>query len=149
MPSKFPKTRAFFWPGFLDNNATNLGEKLFGATADEFCEIDGNNEESTDDNDNNFIDFVNWSRKFTRNKWWCQNKLRSKHMWYYWSPWRKGKTESEEEKEDVTDDYSADTLKLNFPTALNHVTYIKQFLINKGFNNVVEELSKAESKLEK
>ena len=61
----------------------------------------------------------------------------------------KEKTESEEEREDVTDDYSADTLKLNFPTALNHVTYLKQFLINKGFNNVVEELSKAESKLEK
>ena len=40
------------------------------------------------------------------------------------------KAESEEEKEDPTNDYSTDTVISSFPTALNHVTYLKQFLIN-------------------
>ena len=56
--------------------------------------------------------------------------------------------ESEEEKEDPTNDYSTDTVISSFPTALNHVIYLKQFLMNKGFTDVVEDLSKVESKLE-
>ena len=35
-----------------------------------------------------------------------------------------------EEKQDPTDDYSTDTVISNFLTALNHVIYLKQFLIN-------------------
>ena len=41
------------------------------------------------------------------------------------------------------------TLISSFPTALNHAIYLKQFLMNKGFTDVVEDLSKMESKLEK
>ena len=37
----------------------------------------------------------------------------------------------------------------SFPTALSHVIYQKQFLMNKGFTDVVEDLSIVESKLEK
>ena len=40
------------------------------------------------------------------------------------------KAESEEEKEDPPNDYSMDTVTSSFPTALNHVIYLKQFLIN-------------------
>ena len=61
----------------------------------------------------------------------------------------KEKAESEEKREDATDHYSTDGVISSFPTAFNHVTYIKQFLINKGFTDVVEDLSKVESKLEK
>ena len=61
----------------------------------------------------------------------------------------KEKAESEEEREDATDDYSTDTVISSFPTALNHVIYLKQFLMNKGFTDVVEDLSKVESKLKK
>ena len=61
----------------------------------------------------------------------------------------KEKAELEEERNDATDDYSTDTLIWSFPTALNHVSYLKQFLMNKGITNVVEDLSKVESKLEK
>ena len=39
----------------------------------------------------------------------------------------KEKAESEEEKGDATNDYSMDPLISSFPTALNHVTYLKQF----------------------
>ena len=38
---------------------------------------------------------------------------------------------------------------MSFPTALNHVIYLKQFLMNKGFTDVVEDLLKVESKLER
>ena len=61
----------------------------------------------------------------------------------------KEKAESEEEREDAADDYSTDTVISSFPTALNHVIYLKQFLMNKGFTDVVEDLSKVEKKLEK
>ena len=61
----------------------------------------------------------------------------------------KEKAELEEERDDATDDYSTDTLISSFPTALNHVIYIKQFLMNKGFTDVVEDLLKVERKLEK
>ena len=59
-----------------------------------------------------------------------------------------GKAESEEERDDATDDYSTDTLISSFPTALNHVIYLKQFLMNKGITDVVEDLLKVERKLE-
>ena len=59
------------------------------------------------------------------------------------------KVESEKERVDATDDYSTDTVISSFPTALNHVIYLKQFLMNKGFTDVVEDLSKVEKKLEK
>ena len=52
----------------------------------------------------------------------------------------KEKAESEEGRKDVTGDYSMGTLLLDFPTALNHVTYLKQFLMNKSFTDVVEDL---------
>ena len=42
----------------------------------------------------------------------------------------KEKAEPEEEKEDPTNDYSTDTIISSFLTALNHVIYLKQFLIN-------------------
>ena len=42
----------------------------------------------------------------------------------------KEKAESEEEKEDATDDYSMDTVISNFPIALNQVIYLKQFSAN-------------------
>ena len=42
----------------------------------------------------------------------------------------KEKAESEEEKEDATDDYSMDTVISSFPTDLNQVIYLKQFLTN-------------------
>ena len=61
----------------------------------------------------------------------------------------KEKAESEEEREDATDDYSTDTVISSFPTALNHVIYLKQFLMNKGFTDVVEDLLKVERKLER
>ena len=61
----------------------------------------------------------------------------------------KEKAESEEEREDATDDYSTDTVISSFPTAFNHVIYLTQFLMNKEFTDVVEDLSKVESKLEK
>ena len=61
----------------------------------------------------------------------------------------KEKAESEEERGDATNNYSTDPLISSFPTALNHVTYLKQFLMNKGFTDVVEDLSKVKSKLEK
>ena len=60
----------------------------------------------------------------------------------------KEKSESEEERKDAADDYSTDTVISSFPTALNHVIYLKQFLMNKGFD-VVEDLLKVESKLKK
>ena len=42
----------------------------------------------------------------------------------------KEKAEPGEEKEDPTDDYSTDTVISSFLTALNHVIYLKQFLVN-------------------
>ena len=61
----------------------------------------------------------------------------------------KENADPEEEVEDATDDYSTDILISNFPTAFNHVIYLNQFLMNKGFADVVEDLSKVESKLKK
>ena len=61
----------------------------------------------------------------------------------------KEKAESVKERRDTTNDYGADTLVSNFPTALNHGTYLKQFLMNKGFIDVVEDLPKVESRLKK
>ena len=52
------------------------------------------------------------------------------------------KAESEKEREDAIDDYSTYTVISSFPTAFNHVIYLNQFLMNKGFTDVVEDLSK-------
>ena len=60
----------------------------------------------------------------------------------------KEKAESEEEREDVTNQYSTDAPISNFPTVLNHVTHLKQFLMNKKVT-VLEDFKKVESKLEK
>ena len=62
---------------------------------------------------------------------------------------QKEKAESEEEKEDATNDFSMGILISSFPTNLNHVIYLKQFLTNKGFTDVVEDLLKVESELKK
>lgn len=40
------------------------------------------------------------------------------------------KQNKKREREDVTVDYSTDTLISNFTTVLNHVIYLKQFLID-------------------
>ena len=40
-------------------------------------------------------------------------------------------------------------IEFSFPRALNHVTYLKLFLMNKDVTDVVVHLSKKESKLEK
>ena len=40
-------------------------------------------------------------------------------------------------------------IEFSFPRALNRVTYLKQFLMNKDVTDVVVHLSKMESKLEK
>lgn len=60
----------------------------------------------------------------------------------------KEKPESEKESQYVTDSYSTDALTSNFSTALNHTIYLRLFLINKGFTDVVEGLQKAESNFE-
>ena len=52
----------------------------------------------------------------------------------------KEKAESGEEREDATNDYSTDILISSFPTALNIVIYLNQFLMNKGFTDVVEDI---------
>ena len=51
----------------------------------------------------------------------------------------KEKTESEEEREDFTEDYSNDARISNFLTTLYHVTHLKQFLMNKKVT-VLEDL---------
>ena len=61
----------------------------------------------------------------------------------------KEKTQSGEGKQDATDKYSTNAVTSNFPTALNHVTYLKQFLMSKEFTDGVEDLLKEESKLKK
>ena len=148
--------------GFVDNTAENLAEELFGATVDELHEIDVSNEESDDDDDNE-IDFNLVVKKVPN---YSINELIKAESLLKTSDdaeinWEantcdiieafeeKEKAESEEEREDATDDYSTDTVISSFPTALNHVIYLKQFLMNKGFTDVLEDLSKVESKLEK
>ena len=149
--------------GFVGNTAKNLPEELFGATVDELSEIDANNEESDDDNDDDKIDFNLVAKKVLNHS---VDKLIKAESLLKTSDdaeinWEanaydiiealeeKEKAESEEEMEDATDYYSTDTIISCFPTALNHVIYLKQFLINKGFTDVIEDLSKVESKLEK
>ena len=70
-------------------------------------------------------------------------------MWYFEALEEKEKAESAEERGDATDDYSTDTLISSSLTALNHFIYLKQFLVNKSFTDVEEDLSKVESKLKK
>ena len=129
----------------------------------ELREIDANNEESGDDDDGDKIDFNLVAMKVLSHS---MDELivteslvkTSDDAEINWEPNacdiiealdEKEKAESEEEREDATDDYSTDTVISSFPTALNHVIYLKQFLMNKGFTDVVEDLSKVESKLEK
>ena len=149
--------------GFVDNTAENLAEELFGATVDELRETDANNEESDDDDDDDKIDFNFVAKKVLNHSIdeliEAESLLKTsddaKTKWegnecdIIEALEEKEKAESEEEREDATDDYSTDTVISSFPTALNHVIYLKQFLMNKGFTNVVEDLSKVESKLEK
>ena len=59
------------------------------------------------------------------------------------------KRKKQNQKKKATDDYSTDTVISSFSTASIHAIYLKQFLVNKDFNYVVEDLSKVESKLEK
>ena len=147
--------------GFVDNTAENLAEELFGATVDELHEIDVSNEESDDDDDNE-IDFnlvVKKGPNYSINELIKAESLlkTSDDAEINWEANicgiiealdEKEKAESEEERDDATHDYSTDTVISSFPTALNHVIYLKQFLMNKGFTDVVEDLSKVESKLE-
>ena len=136
--------------GFVDNTAENLAEELFGATVDELHEIDVSNEESDDDDDNE-IDFNLVVKKVPN---YSINELIKAESLLKTSDdaeinWEanicgiiealdeKEKAESEEERDDATHDYSTDTVISSFPTALNHVIYLKQFLMNKGFTDVV------------
>ena len=149
--------------GFLDNNEENLVEELFGANVDELCEIDANNEESDDEDDNDEIDFMLVAKKVLNHSVdeFIEAESLPKTSDDAEINWEanacdiiealeeKEKAESEEEREDATDDYSTDTVISSFPTALNHVIYLKQFLINKGFTDAAEDLPKVESKLEK
>ena len=147
---------------FVDNTAKNLAEELFGTTVDELREIDANNEKSDDDDDDEEIDFNLVAKKVVNHS---INELIEAESLLLASDdaeinWErntcdimeafdeKEKAESEGEREDATDDYSTDTLISSFPTALNHVIYLKQFLMNKGFTDVVEDLLKVERKLE-
>ena len=59
------------------------------------------------------------------------------------------KRKKQNQKKKATDDYSTETVISSFSTASIHAIYLKQFLVNKDFNYVVEDLSKVESKLEK
>ena len=141
--------------GFVDNTAKNLAEDLFGANVDmwimkkvmwwwqrNWFQL------SCEESPYLINQWVDRSREFTKDKWWSQNELRSHRMWYE-ALEEKEKAEPEEEREDATDDYSMDMIISSFPTALNHAIYLKQFLMNKGFADVVEDLSKVESKLKK
>ena len=149
--------------GFVDNTAKNLVKELFDAIVDELGEIDVNNEESHDDNDNNKMDFHAVPRKvfnYSINELIEAESLLeitddAKINWeaitfdIIEALEEKEKAESENERGDVTHDYSTNTLILNFATASNRVTYLQQFLKNKGLTDVVQDLSKVESKLVK
>ena len=148
--------------GFVDNTAENLAEELLGATVDELREIDVNNEESDDGDDDDEIDFNLVVKKVLNHS---INELietesllkLSDDAEINWeantcdiieAPAEKEKAESEEEREDATNDYSTDTAISSFLTALN-VIYLKQVLMNKACTDMVGDLSKVESKLEK
>ena len=148
--------------GFVDNTAEHLAEELFGATVDELREIDANNEENDDDDDDNEIDFNLVAEKVLNHSIYelieAESLLKtSDDVEINWEAnacdiiealEEKEKAESEEEGKDATDDYSTDTVISSFPTALN-VIYLKQFLMNEDFTDVVQELPKVESKIEK
>ena len=105
-----------------------------GRTVDELREADANNEESDDDHDGDKIDF-NLVAKNVLNH--AIDELieaesllkasdNAKINWeansmILFKPLKKTKkAESEEEREDATNDYSTDTLMLSFLSALNH-----------------------------
>ena len=149
--------------GLVDNTAENLTEELFGATVDELREIDANNEDSDNGDDDHEIDFNLVAKKVLNHS--IDELIEAESLLktsddaeINWETnacdiiealGEKEKAESEEEREDATDNYLTVTVILNFPTALNHVIYLKQFLMNKGFADVVKDLSKVESKLKK
>ena len=157
------KAKCFKKCGFVDNTTENLAEELFRATVDELREIDANNEESDDDNDDDEIDFKLVAKKVLNHS--IDELIEAESLPKTSDDAEinceanacdiiealdeKEKAESEEARKDAADDYSTDTVISSFPAALNHVIYLKQFLINKGFTDVVEDLSKVESKLEK
>ena len=58
------------------------------------------------------------------------------------------KDESEDEDEEMEYE-STETPIENVSNALDHVAYLKQFLMNKGFTDIMEDLSNVECKLEK
>ena len=138
-------------------------QELFGATVDELREIDANNEDSDNGDDDHEIDFNLVAKKVLNHS--IDELIEAESLLktsddaeINWEAntcdiieaiEEKEKAKSEEEREDATDDYSMDTVISSFPRALNHVIYLKQFLMNKGFTDVVEDLSKVERKLEK
>ena len=140
-----------------------MAEELFGAIVDELREIDADNEESDIDDEDDETDFNLVVKKVLNHSIYelieAESLLKtSDDAEINWEANacdiiealdEKEKAESEEVREDATDDYSTDTVISSFQTALNHVIYLKQFLMDKGFTNVVEDLSKVESKLEK
>ena len=150
--------------GFVDCTAENLAEELFGVNVDELHEIDANNEESDNgDDDDDEIDFNLVAKKVLNQS--IDELIEAESLLktsddaeINWETnacdiiealEEKEKAESEEEREDATNDYSMDPLISSFPTVLDHVTYLRQSLMNKGFTDVVEDLLKVESKLEK
>ena len=119
-----------------------MAEELFGASADELREIDVNNEESDDEDDDDEIDFNLVTKKVLNHSIdeliEAESLLKTsddpKINWETNScdiieALEMEKAESDEEKEDATDDYSTDILISSFPTALNHVIYLNQFLM--------------------
>ena len=138
--------------GFVDNTTENVAEELFGATVDELREIDANNEESDDDDQidfnlvvkkvlNHSIDELIEEESLLKTSDDAEINSEANTCNIVEVLDEKEKAESEEEREDATNDYSRDTVISSFPIALNHVIYLKQFLMNKGFTDVVEDLS--------
>ena len=128
--------------GFIDNTAENLAEELFGVTVDELREIDASNEESDNGDDDDYeIDFNLVAKKVLNHS--VDELIQAESLLktsddaeIIWEAnacdiiealEEKEKAKSEEEREHATDDYSTDPLIPSFPTALNHVTYLKQF----------------------
>ena len=115
-----------------------MAEELFGATVDELHEIDANNEESDNDDQIDFNLVVKKVLNHSINELIKAESLlkTSDDAEINWEANtcdivevldEKEKAESEEEREDATDDYSRDTVISSFPIALDHAIYLKQF----------------------
>ena len=113
-------TKCFKKCRFVDNTAENLAEELFGATVNELREIDANNDESDHDDDDDEINFNLVAKKVLNHS---INELIEAESLLKTSDdaeinWKanacdiikaleeKEKAESEEERDDATDDYS-------------------------------------------